>query len=89
MKKDLKKMAAASLAAASICTCLSGCGKKTEDVSTSNPVPTPTIAASDSTSGTHEITGDVDTSGGVKMENGRIVLTQIEVKSPNNCAQNG
>ncbi len=89
MKKDLKKMAAAILAAASICTCLSGCGKKMEDVATSNPVPTPTIAASDSTSGTHEITGDVDTSGGVKMENGRIVLTPIEVKSPNNCAQNG
>ena len=66
-----------------------GMRKEDGDVSTSNPVPTPTIAASDSTSGTHEITGDVDTSGGVKMENGRIVLTPIEVKSPNNCAQNG
>lgn len=89
MKKNLKKMAAVSLAAASICTCLSGCRNKAEDEATSNPVPTPSIAASDSASGNPEVTGDVDTSGGVKMENGQIVLTPITAESPNNCAQNG
>ena len=82
-------MAAVSLAAASICTCLSGCRNKAEDEATSNPVPTPSIAASDSASGNPEVTGDVDTSGGVKMENGQIVLTPITAESPNNCAQNG
>lgn len=89
MKKNLKKMAAVSLAAASICTCLSGCRNKAEDEATSNPVPTPSIAASDSASGNPEVTGNVDTSGGVKMENGQIVLTPITAESPNNCAQNG
>ena len=79
MKKNLKKMAAVSLAAASICTCLSGCRNKAEDEATSNPVPTPSIAASDSASGNPEVTGDVDTSGGVKMENGQIVLLSLPI----------
>lgn len=82
MKKNLKKMAAVSLAAASICTCLSGCRNKAEDETTSNPVPTPSITASDSASGNPEVSGNVDTSGGVKLENGQIVLTPITAESP-------
>ena len=70
MKKNLKKMAAVSLAAASICTCLSGCRNKAEDEATSNPVPTPSIAASDSASGNPEVTGDVERTNRVDADYG-------------------
>lgn len=91
MKHNFKKAVAISLAATLVCSCFSGCKKKDDNVATSEtpPVATPTINQTDTPSIEHNITGDVDTSGGNKTVSGKPVLTKLVVGTPNNCNQNG
>ena len=91
MKYNFKKAVAISLAATMVCSCFSGCKKKDDNVATSEtpPVTTPTINQTDTPSVEHNITGDVDTSGGSQTINGKPVLTKLVVGTPNNCNQNG
>ena len=91
MKYNFKKAVAISLAATLVCGCFSGCKKKDDNVATSEtpPVTTPTINQTDTSTVEHNITGDVDTSGGSQTINGKPVLTKLVVGTPNNCNQNG
>ena len=90
MKCFLKKALAVCLTATTLCTCLAGC-KKIDDgsVSDTTPIPTPAIESTPEPSANPNIYGDVDTSGGNKIQNGKLVLTKIEPAEPNNCASNG
>lgn len=91
MKHNFKKAVAISLAATLVCGCFSGCKKKDDNVATSEatPVTTPTVNQTDTPSVEHNVTGDVDTSGGNKTVSGKPVLTKLVVGTPNNCNQNG
>lgn len=91
MKHNFKKAVAISLAATLVCGCFSGCKKKDDNVATSEatPVATPTVNQTDTPSAEHNITGDVDTSGGSQTISGKPVLTKLVVGTPNNCNQNG
>lgn len=85
----LKKVLAVGLTATTLCTCLAGCGKKDDGVPDIMPIPTPAIESTPKPSANPNIYGDVDTSGGNNIQNGKLVLTKIEPAEPNNCASNG
>lgn len=90
MKCFLKRALAVGLTAATLCTSLAGCRKKDDgSVSDTTPIPTPAIESTPEPSANPNIYGDVDTSGGNKIQNGKLVLTKIEPAEPNNCASNG
>lgn len=84
-------MKSAAILGACLC-CLTACKGNSGNGSTnatSSTAPTPSIQSTPEPSSNPDIGGDVDTSGGTKMKDGEIVLTKLNVKSPNNLDCNG
>lgn len=84
-------MKSAAILGACLC-CLTACKGSSGNGSTnatSSTAPTPSIQSTPEPSSNPDIGGDVDTSGGTQMKDGEIVLTKLNVKSPNNLDCNG
>ena len=84
-------MKSAVILGACLC-CLTACKGSSGNNDTNangSTAPTPSIQSTPEPSSNPDIGGDVDTSGGTQMKDGEIVLTKLNVKSPNNLDCNG